>query len=242
MAFIGQLHPWRVSVGKAIEIQEELRGRGVSGEGPRIVKKVAGVDVGYSDRRIVAAICVFRWSGAPMPKHGSGLDHLETVIATSEVSFPYVPGLLTFREGPVILKAFRKIKNKPDVILFDGQGICHPRRMGIATHLGIILDIPSIGCAKSSLCGIYRVPDKEKGSFSFIYDEKTGEKLGAVLRTRAGIKPIFVSPGYKINLRQCIDLVLRLCPKYRIPEPLRYAHREANPVRCFASNGANLCQ
>lgn len=221
MVSIRQLHPWKVSIPKAIKIQEELKKRIVLKSRPFPVEKVAGVDVGYFGNKIIAAICVYGCARR-------SLAHLiEVRTAIARVSFPYVPGLLTFREGSVIIKAFRKIKNKPDLILFDGQGICHPRRMGIATHLGIILDIPSIGCAKSSLCGIYKIPGTKKGSFSFIYDERTNEKIGVVLRTRAGVKPMFVSPGYKINLRQCIELVLRLCPKYRIPEPLRCAHKYA---------------
>lgn len=220
MVSIRQLHQWQVSVKKAIEIQERLRERVVV-KGNPCVQKVAGVDVGYSDGRLIAAVCIFKCSTP-------GVEHLEVGFAVDKVTFPYVPGLLTFREGPVILKAFRKIKNKPDVVLFDGQGICHPRRMGVATHLGIILDMPSIGCAKSSLCGIWKMPGEERGDFSFIYDEKTKEKIGAVLRTRTNVKPVFVSPGHKIGLKEGIDLVLRFSPKYRIPEPLRWAHGYAN--------------
>lgn len=216
MVSIRRLHPWQVSVEKAIEIQNGLQKKTEKGTVP-LFKKVAGVDVGYSGNVLKAAVCVF-----------SGLNLIEVKTATAKVSFPYIPGLLTFREGPVVIKAFRKIKNKPDLILFDGQGICHPRRMGIAAHLGIILDIPSIGCAKSSLCGVWKMPGVSRGSFSFIYDGATREKLGAVLRTRAGVRPIFVSPGYKIGLEQSIELVLSLCPRYRIPEPLRLAHRFSN--------------
>lgn len=219
MVFIRQLHLWQVSVKKALLIQEKLRENIASplpsphswGEG-----RVAGVDVGFSGDLLTAAVCVFKF-----PK----LDLIEVKTATLKASFPYVPGLLAFREGPVILKAFGEIRNIPDVILFDGQGICHPRRMGIATHLGIILDIPSIGCAKSHLYGIYEMPDEERGSFSFVYDKESSERLGAVLRTRTNVNPIFVSPGHKMGIKNSIDLVLRLCPRFRIPEPLRYAHR-----------------
>lgn len=220
MVSIRQLHPWQVSVSEAIGIQERLRERIVV-KGKPDIHKVAGVDVGYSDGKLAAAVCIFTWSR-------TDLDHVEVGIAEGKVTFPYIPGLLTFREGPVILKAFRKLKNKPDVILFDGQGICHPRRMGIATHLGIILDIPTIGCAKSSLCGTWKMPGKEKGSFSFIYDKKTSKKIGAVLRTRTNVRPVFVSPGYKIGLKESIKLILKFSPIYRIPEPLRCSHRYAN--------------
>lgn len=218
MVFIRRLHPWQVSVEKAIEIQNRLQKKIKKGTVP-FFKNVAGVDVGYSGNVLKAAVCVF-----------NGLGLIEIRTATAKVYFPYIPGLLTFREGPAVLKVFKKLNNKPDVILFDGQGICHPRRMGIATHLGIILDIPSIGCAKSSLCGVWKMPGVSRGSFSFIYDRITREKLGAVLRTRADVRPIFVSPGYKISLKQSIELVLSLCPKYRIPEPLRWAHRYAKSV------------
>lgn len=220
MVSIRLLHPWRVSVESAIKIQEELRNRVILMDVHKTVEKIAGVDVGYKRGKIISAVCIFRCLER-------GLEHLETQVAENTLSFPYIPGLLTFREGPVIIKAFRRIKNKPDVILFDGQGVCHPRRMGIATHLGIILDIPSIGCAKNPLCGIWQMPGLQRGSFSFIYDNETNEKIGAVLRTRAGVRPIFVSPGYKITLKESIDLALQVS-RYRIPEPLRYAHREAN--------------
>jgi len=179
------------------------------------VQSIAGVDVAFVDDEAVCAVCVFNY-----PK----LNLVETTKAKNKISFPYVPGLLTFREGPIILCAFRKLKNKPDLVLFDGQGICHPRQMGIATHMGIILNIPSIGCAKSSLYGIYEMPEEDKGSYSFIYDKDTKEILGVALRTRRQVKPLFVSCGYKITLSQAITLILEFCPKYRIPEPLRYAH------------------
>lgn len=206
----------------AFKIQEKLRKKIVLGNRDISIEIFASVDVGFFNDTAIAAVCVFgcsRFRLGPL---------LEVEIAKDKISFPYIPGLLTFREGPVILKAFSKVKNRPDVILFDGQGICHPRRMGIATHMGIILNTPSIGCAKSPLYGIYRVPNREKGAFSYIYDKDTHEILGAALRTRTNVKPIFVSPGYKISLKQSIDLVLKLCPKYKIPEPLRYAHKEAS--------------
>jgi deoxyribonuclease V len=142
----------------------------------------------------------------------------------------------------VIISAFRKLQNKPDLVLFDGQGICHPRQMGIATHLGIILNLPSIGCAKSHLCGAYQMPKDTKGSFSYIYpptksfamgvyNSNTREVLGVALRTRQQVKPLFVSCGHKISLKQAIKVTLKLCPKYRIPEPLRYAHQLAEHAK-----------
>jgi deoxyribonuclease V len=131
----------------------------------------------------------------------------------------------------VILAAWEKIKIKPDVIIFDGQGICHPRRMGIATHLGILLGIPTIGCAKSRLWGVYKPPKKEKGVYSLIKDKYTQEILGAALCTRTGTKSIFVSPGYAIDLRQSIKIIMQLSTRFRIPEPLRYCHHRAEEIK-----------
>ena len=176
------------------------------------------MDVSFSYNQATAAVCIFEY-----PE----FNLIQTSRAKRKVSFPYVPGLLTFREGPTIIAAFRKLKYKPDLVLFDGQGICHPRRMGIATHLGIVLDIPSIGCAKSHLYGVYQMPKDDKGNYSLVYDKSTKEVLGAVLRTRSKVKPIFVSCGHKCSLNQAIKIVIKLCLKYRIPEPLRYAHHLA---------------
>lgn len=216
------LHLWRVSVRDAIQIQQKLRKKIIVSDSLPEIRKIAGVDVAFSEDEAVCAVCVFEY-----PE----LNLIETRLAKRKISLPYVPGLLTFREGPVILEAFRKLKCRPDLVFFDGQGICHPRRMGIATHLGIVLDIPSIGSAKSSLYGVYQMPAEEKGNFSYIYDEDKKEVLGVALRTRRKVKPMFVSCGYKISLKQAIRIVLELSPKYRIPQPLRYAHHLAQAAR-----------
>lgn len=210
-----ELHRWQVSVKEAFEIQRGLRGKIVHSKIPNKIDKIAAVDVGFKNNQLKAVVCVFKYPS---------LELLEEETVITDSSFPYVPGLLSFREAPAVLEVFSKIKNKPDIILFDGQGICHPRRLGLASHIGIILDLPSIGCAKSRLCGVYEEPDSKKGSYSYIYDQKTEEKLGAVVRSRNNIKPLFVSVGHKVDLEGSIDLVLKLCPKYRIPEPLRHAH------------------
>ena len=212
------LHPWKVSARQAVSIQQKLRNRLIIGNRMPEIRKIAGVDVAFSDKQAFCAVCVFDYPD---------LNLIETKTAKSKINFPYVPGLLTFREGPVILEALRKIKHKPDLVLFDGQGICHPRRMGIAAHMGLFLNIPSIGCAKSHLYGAFKMPGKNKGAFSFIHEIKTNEVLGIALRTRKNIKPIFVSCGYKSSLMQVKYLILSLCPKYRIPQPLRYAHQKA---------------
>jgi deoxyribonuclease V len=216
------LHPWKVSVKTAIRIQQNLSKEITLNYNLSKIQRIAGVDVAFSNEEAVCAVCVFDF-----PE----LNLIEVIKAKAKITFPYIPGLLTFREGPAVLSAFRRLRNRPDVILFDGQGICHPRRMGIAAHLGIILDIPSIGCAKSHLCGVYQMPKDNKGSFSYIYEKGTGDILGAVLRTRKQVKPLFVSCGYKISLKQAIKIVLGLCPKYRIPQPLRYAHQLAGNAR-----------
>ncbi len=212
------LHSWRVDIQQAIHIQNNLRRNIILDNNLAKIHRVAGVDVAFFDIWAICAICVLEYPG---------LNLIETVYARSRVSFPYVPGLLTFREGPVVLRAFQRLKNKPDLVIFDGQGICHPRRMGIATHMGIFMNIPTIGCAKSHLYGVYKMPESKKGAYSFIYDRSTGEILGVVLRTRINIRPLFVSCGYKVSLKQAMKLVLEFCPKYRIPQPIRCAHQLA---------------
>jgi deoxyribonuclease V len=136
-----------------------------------------------------------------------------------------VPGLLAFREGPVILHALRRLKAEPDVLIFDAHGMAHPRRLGLATHLGVLLDLPSVGCAKSCLCGEYEEPGEEKGSWTHLYDD--GEIIGAVVRTRDRVKPVFVSVGHRVDLESAVSLVLRCAPRYRLPETTRWAHRVA---------------
>lgn len=214
-----RLHSWMVDIHSAVKIQEELKKRIILDFECRPVRKIAGVDVAFFGDKIKAAVCVFGF-----PK----LNLIEVKAALTKATFPYVPGFLTFREGPAVLRAFRKIKNTPDVVLFDGQGICHPRRLGIATHLGILLDTPSIGCAKTFLYGEYKPPQKTRGAYSLIRDKNTDEVLGVALCTRTNVKPIFVSCGHKITLKQAKELVLATATGFRIPEPLRYAHRLAS--------------
>jgi deoxyribonuclease V len=150
---------------------------------------------------------------------------VEVQVVTGSLDFPYVPGLLTFREAPLILAACEKLIVTPDLIIVDGQGIAHPRRIGLASHLGLCLDVPTIGCAKSRLLGGYDEPDEAAGSFTDLLDN--GEIIGAALRTRSGVKPVFVSIGHRINLSSAIDWVLACCRGYRVPEPTRLAHQAA---------------
>ncbi len=144
-------------------------------------------------------------------------------------AFPYVPGYLTFREGPAVLAAWKKLRRRPDAMLFDGHGIAHPRRFGIASHIGVALSIPSVGCAKKRLVGEHREPGQERGDWVPLTAD--GETVGAVLRTRPGIKPVFVSPGHLADLASSIDLVLRFCSRYRLPDPARRAHQLTQEIR-----------
>jgi len=185
--------------------------------GANTYRTVAGVDVGIKGELARAAVVVMA-----LPE----LSILERVVIERPVTFPYVPGLLSFREAPAILEALARLESVPDVLLFDGQGYAHPRRMGIATHVGILLDHPTIGCAKSRLCGSYEEPAPARGSYTWLRDR--GETVGAVLRTRSGVQPVFVSVGHRMRLDIAIDLVLRCTRGYRLPEPTRWAHHLAS--------------
>ena len=151
-----------------------------------------------------------------------GMELVETSVVTDRIELPYVPGLLSFREIPLTLKAFERLKTVPDLVLVDGQGVAHPRRIGLASHLGLCLDIPTIGCAKSRLCGEHGEPGWERGSMAALYD--AGEQIGAVLRSKDGVKPLFVSTGHRIDLEDAVHWVLECCRGYRLPQPSRLAH------------------
>ena len=173
---------------------------------------VAGVDAAFSEDRVYAAACLYCY-----PQ----LTLLEQAATDKHLVFPYVPGYLLFREGPAIIAALKKLKRKPDVILIDGQGIAHPRGIGSASHLGVLLDIPTIGCAKTKLLGKYRDPGERKGNWTELQFD--GRIVGAVLRTRDRVRPLFLSPGHRIDLHDAIRIVLGCIGRYRIPEPLRGA-------------------
>ena len=218
---VQELHPWNVSPDEARRIQRELRGQLVLSDAirPDQVRFVAGADNGYARRGAVttayAAVLVFSFPD---------LELVETQTAAVPVEFPYVPGLLSFREAPAILAAFRQVHHEPDVILFDAHGYAHPRRFGAASHLGLILDKPSIGCAKSRLVGRYDEPGPERGDRAPLIDR--GEEIGAVVRTRLGRGPLFVSCGHKVSLDTAVDLALACCRDNRfMPEPTRLADR-----------------
>jgi deoxyribonuclease V len=207
-------HRWDVSVSEAREIQRNLSRKVKTEDGFKEIRLVGGADVSFSRDRGCAACVVMRFPG---------LDTVEEVIAEGRISFPYIPGLLTFREGPLLLEALMKLETEPDVIVFDGQGIAHPQGLGLAAHMGVLLGRPTVGCAKSRLVGDYREPGLEKGSFSPLVFK--GRRVGSVVRTRTNVKPVFVSPGNLVGLESAVELVLDCAKGYRLPEPTRIADR-----------------
>jgi deoxyribonuclease V len=152
-------------------------------------------------------------------------------VAVAPAAFPYVPGLLSFREIPVLVQALAKLQHKPSLIFAEGQGRAHPRRFGLATHLGVLFDLPALGCAKSRLIGSHREPAQRRGATAALLDPANGEKIGAVLRTRSDVKAVYVSQGHRLSLAQCLRITLRLTSRYRMPDPLRRAHFLANEAR-----------
>ena len=210
-----KLHTWNVDYKKAVEIQERLKKSIILKGSTKNCKLIAGADVSYTKGSEIfyASVVVFNLQT---------MERVEEVTASGKVDFPYIPGLLSFRESPILLKAFAKIKSEPDVIILDAQGIAHPRGIGLASHIGLLLDKSSIGCAKTRLIGEYNEVGGEAGCHSQLTVK--GEIVGAVLRTRKNVKPVFVSPGHKIDLNTSIDLVLKSCRGYRLPEPVRQAH------------------
>lgn len=216
---ITQRHAWGLTVEEARAIQEQLRKEVILEDRLQNVEYVAGVDMGFEASGTIsrAAVAVLSFPD---------LQLQETAIARRPTSFPYIPGFLSFREIPAVLDALAKINTVPNLILCDGQGIAHPRRFGIACHLGIIVDIPTIGVAKSLLIGKHEQILETRGSWQPLQHQ--GETIGAVLRTRTGIKPVYVSSGHKISLPTAIEYVLRCTPKYRLPETTRIADKLAS--------------
>lgn len=217
-------HPLHVSVGEAREWQEKLSGRvrESSGLDPGKIKIIAGTDISYLRESRLAL-------GAVVLMEFPGLQVLEERRSVVEVDFPYVPGLLSFRELPALIPALESLKGEPDLIFVDGQGIAHPRGFGLASHLGVLTGRPTIGCAKSRLVGEYREPGSRVGDWEpLIYEER---QVGAVLRTRSKVKPLFISVGHRIDLDTAIEMVLACSTGFRLPEPQRRAHRLADEVK-----------
>lgn len=205
---------WTEKISEARDIQENLRSRIKICPLIKYPSIIAGVDAAFFKEKVIAVAAFYSY-----PE----LSHLDDTIAVEKVRFPYVPGFLSFREGLSILYALSRSSHKPDLIIFDGQGIAHPKGVGIASHIGVLLDIPSIGCAKSRLVGEYEEPDIKKASTSpLIYNSK---QVGIVLRTRTNIKPLFVSPGHLIDIDSSITIIMNCITRYRLPEPLRTADR-----------------
>jgi deoxyribonuclease V len=215
---IVQRHGWQVTPARAREIQSALAGEVTRTGDVADPHLIAGVD-----------ISVNRWTktgtGAVIVLSYPGLEPVEIQTVTDRIEFPYVPGLLSFREMPLLLAACGQLTVTPDLFMVDGQGIAHPRRMGLASHLGLCLDVPTIGCAKSRLCGTHAEPGIQAGSYAELLDN--GEVTGAVLRTRTGVKPLYISTGHRIDLPAAVRWVLACCRGYRLPEPTRLAHQAA---------------
>ncbi len=207
------MHRWKVTPRRAAEIQNELRGK-VGIVPLPAVSTVVGVDCAFGAGHIFATAVVWDVDRGAV---------VETRSLRRPLQFPYVPGLLSFREAPALIAVLRRVRSPFEAILCDGQGIAHPRRFGLACHLGVLLDCPAVGCAKSRLVGEYDEPGAERGDSSELRDR--GERVGTVLRTRTGVKPLFVSPGHRCDLSGAVDLVMRCGGGFRLPEPVRLADK-----------------
>lgn len=220
---IHNLHPWDVSPKEAVKLQEALHPLlKISPWEAGGISTVAGADISYDKKKnvVYAGVVILSFPD---------LRLIAEVTHQQKAHFPYVPGLLSFREAPALLKVFAEIKESPQIAFFDGQGIAHPRSIGLASHLGLFLDIPTIGCAKTKLVGNFSEAGNTKGDFTYLTYK--GKKVGAVLRTRDGVKPIFVSPGHKIDVDTALRLTLACTTRYRLPEPTRLAHLLATRMR-----------
>lgn len=237
---IKKLHNWNLSYSKAQDLQKHLARSVQFTPLKKTPKLIAGLDCALSKngQKIIAAVIVLK-----VPD----FEILETAFAIQKLTFPYIPGLLSFREAPVCITAVEKIQNTPDVFIIDGQGIAHPRRLGLAAHLGLFFNKPTIGCAKSRLIGNFKDPPLEKGAWSPLKDKQsvkgnarherrdTGDEIiGAVVRTRTNVKPVFVSIGNKCTLKDAIKITLACTTRYRLPEPTRLAHQLVSKLRLNA--------
>lgn len=224
LPYRARMHEWNLLPKEAIALQKELR------EQVRLtpIKNepvlVGGCDVSMN-RFAKEGFAGFVTLSFP------ALEEIDHAVIKDVIPFPYVPGLLSFREIPMLLKSWSALQTKPEVLLVDGIGIAHPRRLGIASHLGLVLDIPTIGCAKSVLMGVYEEPGDALGDWSPLMDPKTNETIGASLRTKTNVKPMFVSPGHRITLEDSLRIVMACTKKHRLPEPTRLAHTIVNRYR-----------
>jgi deoxyribonuclease V len=228
MRYNVRMTQWPETIEEARKVQEALRERVRIRPLTHNPRTVAAMDASYTATgrrgRVLGVACLFTWPD---------LEPLEEAVAIKKTTFPYVPGYLSFREGPVLAEAIGSLTRRPGLLMFDGQGIAHPLGLGIASHLGVVLGLPSIGCAKSRLVGEYEETGPEKGARSVLVHK--GRPVGAVVRTRTGVRPVFVSPGHRVSLEEAVEMVLAATGRYRLPEPLRRAHlvslREKNLLK-----------
>ena len=220
--------PWEHTPKEAIAIQKELRKKVRIESLNTTIRYIGGADVSMN------MFAVKGFAGFVVLSYPD-LELVDHSVSEESINFPYIPGLLSFREIPMLLKAWDNLANKPDLVIVDGAGIAHPRRLGIASHLGLLLEIPTIGCAKSLLTGVYDEPGDEPGDYSMLYDKyNRSETIGAVLRSKRGVKPLFISPGHMITLRESVEIVKNCIKKHRLPEPTRFAHNTVNEYRLKA--------
>jgi deoxyribonuclease V len=224
-----EIHPWELSPDEAARWQARLRQRLVLSWDERAIATVGGVDASIQEEAARAAIVVLRFPG---------LEPLEGVTADAPLVFPYIPGLLAFREGPAILAAWEKLTTRPDLLLFDGQGIAHSRGIGIASQMGLWLERPTVGVAKSRLYGRHAEPGNAAGDHAPLFDERDRQRvIGAVVRTRPNVTPLWVSPGHLIDVDHAIEFVLSCTAGYRLPEPTRWAHKVAGGEKLPVDTG-----
>lgn len=219
---VNHLHNWNLSLPQAKALQSKLASQIEITRITTEIKLIAGIDCAFTDKgsKIIAVVVVLSFPD---------LKIIETTFAIEEVTMPYVPGLLSFREAPACIKAVEKLNITPDIFMVDGQGIAHPRRLGIASHLGLFFNKPTIGCAKSRLIGSFEYPSAEKGTFTPLFDKD--QIIGSVLRTKKNIKPLFISVGHKCNLDDAIKITLQSTTKYRLPQPTRIAHETVTKLK-----------
>jgi len=258
---IKKLHGWNLSYSRAVALQKRLSEKVQLVQLENQPKTIVGIDCAFSrdGQRIIAAAVVLKtqtaqkglWSPLEPPdtivipaQTEIHFELIETTIASRKVTFPYIPGLLSFREAPACIAAVEKLKTQPDIFIIDGQGIAHPRRLGLAAHLGLFFDKPTIGCAKSRLTGQFEEPPLVKGTYTLLKEGKSPKReishepritshdiIGAVVRTRTNVKPVFVSVGNKCLLKDAIKITLACTTKYRLPEPIRFAHQLVSKLR-----------
>ncbi len=217
-------HNWEVDPKEAKGIQERLRGMLKAAPLPKDIRYVAGADVSFNkfEKDVYAGIIILTYPG---------LVPVEHAVVKMEVDFPYIPGYLSFREIPPLIQCWQKLKTRPDLVVVDGHGIAHPRRLGIAAHFGLATGVPSMGAAKNILYGSYDEPGIQKDSYSYIIDPKTGEHIGVALRTKDKVKPMLISPGHLNTVEDALEMAKTLVRKHKLPEPTRFAHNLVNDFR-----------